>query len=176
MCGVTASVDVSQVAIAAKMAVFCLEGFVAKPTLGQLDGCKKADLFAIAKHYGFSVSSSLVKAELRAAVTDGLVQSGVLSLTDLPAGAAARQSASVAEDVATPPDAADTLGVKPGGDKQFTLPRYYPLSVESSPTSREDARLKVRLARLHLEREERETRAPAQEGVGAKEVGGRNRH
>lgn len=158
------------------MAVFCLEGFVAKPTLGQLDGCKKADLFAIAKHYGFSVSSSLVKAELRAAVTDGLVQSGVLSLTDLPAGAAARQSASVAEDVATPPDAADTLGVKPGGDKQFTLPRYYPLSVESSPTSREDARLKVRLARLHLEREERETRAPAQEGVGAKEVGGRNRH
>ncbi|CAM4523472.1 unnamed protein product [Leuciscus chuanchicus] len=135
------------------MTAFSLEEFVANPTLERLGVCKKTDLFAIAKHYGFSASSSLVKAELRAVVTDGLVQRGVVSSLDLPAGAAAKQSGPVVEEVATPHDVTDTPGVKRGEGKQFTLPRYNPLSVESSSTSGGDARLKVRLARLHLEKE-----------------------
>lgn len=40
--------------------------------------------------------------------------------------------------------------------KPFTLPQFDPLSVESSPRSRLDARIKVRLARLQIEKEDRE--------------------
>lgn len=49
-----------------------------------------------------------------------------------------------------------TPTVKQGEDErqQFTLPRFVTHSVESS--SQDDARLKVRLARLHLDRDERE--------------------
>lgn len=36
------------------------------------------------------------------------------------------------------------------------MPQFVPFSVESSPGSKLDARLKVRLARLQLEKEERE--------------------
>lgn len=111
---VSVSVCVSQVAIVVRTAAFSLEEFVANPTLEQLGGCKKTDLFVIAKHYGFSASSSLVKAELWAVVTDGLVQSGVFSSLDLPAGAAAKQSGPVVEEVATPHDVTDTPGVKRG--------------------------------------------------------------
>ena len=51
-----------------------------------------------------------------------------------------------------------TPGVKhdDGDEKQFTLPRFEPLSVETTPGSRVDARIKLRLARLQLENGERE--------------------
>ena len=51
-----------------------------------------------------------------------------------------------------------TPGVKhdDGDEKQFTLPRFEPLSVETTPGSRVDARITLRLARLQLENGERE--------------------
>lgn len=51
-----------------------------------------------------------------------------------------------------------TPAVQSGGveEKPLTLPQFVPFSVESSPGSKLDARLKVRLARLQLEKEERE--------------------
>ena len=51
-----------------------------------------------------------------------------------------------------------TPGAKRGDmdEKQFTLPRFDPLSVETTPGSRMDPRVKLRLARLQLEKEERE--------------------
>lgn len=39
--------------------------------------------------------------------------------------------------------------------KLFTLPRFDPLSVESSPGSKLDAWLKLRIARLQLDQQER---------------------
>ena len=54
---------------------FVLEQFVASPTVGQLDWCRKVDLRL--------VSSALVKSELKATLLTGLVEQRVLSLPTL---------------------------------------------------------------------------------------------
>lgn len=45
---------------------FDVEAFVSDPSLIVFDRCKKNDLRVIAEHYSVPVSSSLVKAELKA--------------------------------------------------------------------------------------------------------------
>ncbi|KAG8000354.1 Ribonuclease inhibitor [Nibea albiflora] len=62
------------------------------------------------------------------------------------------------ERTAEPQLAGVTPDVRGGGVevKPLTLPQFVPYSLQSSPGSRLDARLKVRLARLQLETEERE--------------------
>lgn len=62
------------------MAAFDVEAFVSDPSLIAFDRCKKSDLRVIAEHYGLPVSSSLVKAELKAVLLDELVNRGVFSL------------------------------------------------------------------------------------------------
>nr|XP_043874918.1 uncharacterized protein LOC122764957 isoform X2 [Solea senegalensis] len=140
---------------------FSVEEFVAKPTLSQLDICRKADLFAIADRYDIKVTTSLLKKELKAAVVDGLVEGGVCGLpATVPESAGeVRSEARGAEATQRQRDILNiTPGVKHGNmdEKQFTLPRFEPLSVETTPGSRIDARIKLRLARLQLENEERE--------------------
>ncbi len=126
------------------MAVFNREEFVANPTLKQLDLCRKVDLCFVANYFSISVSNTLVKSEMKEAVVSGLVQKGVLSLV------AGETSSDVQVEVTDKAEHADVV------TPLFTLPRLLPLSVESSSSSRDDARLKVRLVRLQLDREERE--------------------
>ncbi|XP_058495160.1 uncharacterized protein LOC131466089 isoform X2 [Solea solea] len=141
--------------------VFSVEEFVAKPTLSQLDHCRKADLFAIADRYDIKVTTSLLKKELKAAVVDGLVEGGVCGLpATVPESAG--EVCSEARGAEATQRQRDILNITPGvkyGDrdeKQFTLPRFEPLSIETTPGSRIDARIKLRLARLQLENGERE--------------------
>lgn len=135
------------------MAVFNREEFLANPTLNQLDLCRKVDLYFVATHFSIPVSSTLVKREMKEAVVSGLVQKGILSL------GAGEISLDVQVEVTDKSEQADvvTPKVKQGGDEQqcFTLPRLYLVMCESS-LSRDDARLRVRLARLQLDKEERE--------------------
>nr|XP_043896825.1 uncharacterized protein LOC122778793 [Solea senegalensis] len=140
---------------------FSVEEFVAKPTLSQLDICRKADLFAIADRYDIKVTTSLLKKELKAAVIDGLVEGGVCGLpATVPESAG--EVCSEARGAEATQRQRDILNITPGvkhgnmDEKQFTLPRFEPLSVETTPGSRIDARIKLRLARLQLENEERE--------------------
>ncbi|XP_033945079.1 uncharacterized protein [Pseudochaenichthys georgianus] len=118
---------------------FVLEQFVASPTVGQLDGCRKVDLRLVADHYHVSVSSALVKSELKATLITGLVEQGVLRrpvLVESPGTVV--QSATKQANI-------------------FTTPQFDSFSAGSSPTgSKVDARVKVRMARLQCEREERE--------------------
>lgn len=121
-------------------AAFSVEEFVAKPTLSQLNNCRKVDLFAIADRYGIKVSTSLRKKELKAAVVDGLVKGGVCSL---PAAVAVAGSAGEASSEARGAEAAErqedilnmTPGVKhdDGDEKQFTLPRFEPFVCRIDP-------------------------------------------
>lgn len=62
------------------MAAFDLSEFVSDPSLNQLETCRKDDLFAIADHYGISVSTSLLKCDLKAVVVEGLISEGVFGL------------------------------------------------------------------------------------------------
>ncbi len=121
------------------MAVFNREEFVANPTLKQLDLCRKVDLCFVANYFSISVSSTLVKSEMKEAVVSGLVQKGVLSLV------AGETSSDVQVEVTDKAEHANVV------TPLFTLPRLLPHSVESSSSSRDDARLKVRLVRLQLD-------------------------
>ncbi len=122
------------------MAVFNREEFVANPTLKQLDLCRKVDLCFVANYFSISVSSTLVKSEMKEAVVSGLVQKGVISLV------AGETSSDVQVEVTDKAEHANVV------TPLFTLPRLLPLSVESSSSSRDDARQ----VRLQLDREERE--------------------
>ena len=129
------------------VAAFSVDEFVEEPALCKLDNGRKADLFAIADHYGIPVSVSLLK-ELKAAVVEGLVERGVCSLPAPVAVAMAVSAGEVPSEFrgggAIEPRAIFivTPGAKRGDmdEKQFTLPRFDPLSVETTPGSRMDAR------------------------------------
>ena len=94
-------------------------------------------------------------------MVDGLVKGGVCSLPATVAGPTGEASSKSrgAEAAERQEDILNmTPGVKhdDGDEKQFTLPHFESLSVETTPGSRVDARIKLRLARLQLENGERE--------------------
>lgn len=64
------------------MALFSLESFVSNPTLKQFDCCRKDVLCIIAAHYDIPVSKPLVKKELKSIILGGLVDRGVVLLSD----------------------------------------------------------------------------------------------
>ncbi|XP_034056780.1 uncharacterized protein LOC117536141 [Gymnodraco acuticeps] len=137
---------------------FVLEQFVASPTVGQLDCCRKVDLRLVADHYHVSVSSALVKSELKATLLTGLVEQGVLSRPT-----SVESPGAVAGAVAAVSHGGGRIGVTPGVQsateraKLFTTPQFGSFSAGSSPTgSKLDARVKVRMARLQCAREERD--------------------
>ncbi|KAL7369615.1 hypothetical protein ABVT39_003556 [Epinephelus coioides] len=153
------------------MATFDIGVFVSNPSLTVLDKCKKSDLRAIADHYEIVVSSALSKAELKAVILEGLLNRRVLSLlapedvSQLVVGAAASPGVSPLGAHALP--AAEGHSDHPTGEttelpgftpavgkdgmtvRPVTLPPFVPISAESTPGSKLDARLKIRLARLH---------------------------
>lgn len=123
---------------------------------------KKAVLFDIASFYSIPVARSL---GLRAAVIRALRDQGVLSVDRTSAvrvdaaavalsgsGPSARSEA----EVTVRADVTPLVQVaKPEEKDPLYFPRFDPVSPESSPGSKLDARLKLRLARLRLEQEEK---------------------
>ncbi len=110
----------------------------------------------ISEYYGIPVSSSLAKKELKAVLLGGLVSNGVFLLAAVSSGEG-RADPQVGE-AAEQQSVSFTPGVMSGDmeGKPFTLPPFDPLSVESSPGSILDAKLKVNLALLQLEKDDRE--------------------
>ena len=114
------------------------------PTLGKFDKCTKKDLHEIAEYYGICVSVSLRKAELKAFVFTGLVSQGVFS-----APVSGPDPEVSAHDVTDQAVNVTLVFRHEGAERQpVTLPQFEPMSVDSSPGSKLDARLKVRLIRL----------------------------
>ena len=112
----------------------------------------RVDQFSIADHFDIPVSKTIVKADLKQLLLTGLVTSHVLETpvklgTPIP-GALGSPNRSVSGDSAE-------LGLK----VPSTLPRFDPSSGSASIVGLGDtARTRVRLARLQLEREEKERR------------------
>lgn len=141
--------------------VFVLDYFVAKPEIYWLllrtmvslllPPLKKVELKASVIRE--SCILGVFGASAVDAVQDGkAVSAGVSPLhVSSVAGPSARADAEVVGGDATP------LAHVSGGEGKpvLTLPRFDPLSAESSASSKLDARLKWRLARLKMEREER---------------------
>ncbi|KAA8593614.1 hypothetical protein FQN60_009730, partial [Etheostoma spectabile] len=101
--------------------------------------------------------------KLKAFVLDGLFSKEVFSV-----------SAPVCDpDLAvSEPDTITPVVRHEGADRQpVTLPQFEPMSVDSSPGSKLDARLKVRSMRLQVEREKKEAFS-APQSVRVEEIGG----
>lgn len=141
------------------MATFDIAVFLANPSLVQLDTYRKRDLHEVASFYGICVSAALRKAELKAALVSGLVEKGIVALpvsASLPEYGVTFQPVLQVPDQAVAPSVSAPVAQGLPEDPPMTLPRFEPLSVESSVGSKQDAKLRVRLACLQLEKEERE--------------------
>lgn len=139
------------------MASFDLKSFLIRPSVKQLDQCRKEDLVEIAQHFSLTGVRQLLKADLKAVIVDELVERGNLVLPAM--------SDAVPEDWETQkleaePSAAQGEGGDSEDNGRFTpplaFPRHEALSPGGSVGSREGANLKVRLARLQLEATDKE--------------------
>ncbi|KAL3992385.1 DnaJ-like proiein [Sarotherodon galilaeus] len=140
-------------------AAFCLQHFIDAPSIEIINSCRKNDLLQIVDHFQLQVSKNLRKCDLKPLVVDKLVEAGVIQAPVLPVVSGVPSQAAVVEESQN-----GSCGDGEGderGKMPRTLPRYDPLSSGSSE-GREGARLKVRLARLQLEAEEKAQNRRAQ--------------
>lgn len=150
------------------MAQFNIDQFLEQPSLEQLACCRKDDLAKIASCFSISYSKQLVKKELRDLIVNKLVELNLLTLPSeisvssaLPTDAvpAAESESAGPSNIAKKPQELTPevdMEVVGGIATPVTLPRFDPLSVSpGSVGSKVDARLKVRLARLQFEAEEK---------------------
>ncbi|XP_013889416.1 uncharacterized protein LOC106536648, partial [Austrofundulus limnaeus] len=148
------------------MAQFDLKHFLECPSLDQLELCRKDDLSQIATHFSISCPKQLLKTELKNLVVERLVE---LKLIEFPEPSVAQPSVSATVPSAGPSEGGrkavgktqavshlpEVTKVSEGIETPYTLPRV-DLSVgNSSAGSKAATRLKVRLARLQLEAQEK---------------------
>lgn len=149
------------------MSLFSLEVFLANPTIEQIDRCRKDDLILIANHFSITLSKQLLKRELKALIVGELAEQDILVLPAQSGPAVLTPS----EGAAGQPGVGDFLGASAiketdseGAERlktPYTLPRYDPPSSASSGAMG-DARLKLRLARIRMEAEEKAQQRKAQ--------------
>ncbi|XP_070398722.1 uncharacterized protein [Nothobranchius furzeri] len=133
------------------MATFDLHTFVAAPSRRLLESCRKADLQQVAAHFNLPVPKQLTKAALRKLLVDYLETQGLLPPPSTP-------------DESPPPSdeeegrliqKRETLASAPPSSADRSPPAS--ISSRASPASSPltGARLKLRLARLKIEAEEK---------------------
>ena len=147
--------------------MFNLEGFLSDPSVDQIDRCRKKDLYAIAAHFSFEASAGLLKAELKEAVVQMLVHEKVFGTgsgatasepTISPSLSSSSEKESreevvvergLVESKPVPVDTDANVEFKP----PHTVPRFSPFSL---PRVSDDARHRLRIARLQLEAQEKD--------------------
>lgn len=136
---------------------FDLDSFLASPSISLADACRKDDLAKVASHFGLTVFRQILKKELKKLVLDKLVELQLVEASELTASA-------MVEDDNLGGEACRLLleGAPPSqeevevGKPPATVPLSDPPSPSlSSAESKEQARLKIRLARLKLESQEK---------------------
>ncbi|KAL1254352.1 hypothetical protein QQF64_016581 [Cirrhinus molitorella] len=135
------------------MATFDLDSFVENPTVEKLDRCRKDDLVTIASHYQISeVKQSFKKEAIKAIVYNRLVELNVLVRSE------SVDAIESTEEVVTPVRRESVEDLSPAteveAEVRARLPPFEPFS-PSSTASKGETRLKVRLARLQLEAQDK---------------------
>lgn len=145
---------------------FCplLLDFIDNPSFEKVDSCRKEDLLCFAAHFNISIQKYDFKRDIRNKVLEQLFELNVLvapaqpraenSFDDVPSAAPGVSPVLDGKGEqavqATPPGKGAEHEAPPA-----TLLHFVPFSPESDGYS-VDARLRVRLARLHLEAQEKE--------------------
>ncbi len=143
------------------MEVFNLQDFVTSPSVEQINLCRKQDLLQIADHFQIVVSKQSLKKEIKRILILRLNELQVLPTSNVGGvetggdvnmdGVALAQFSSGEKDKWSGGADADA---EAEAEAKAGLPPFEPFS-PSSVDSREGTRLKVRLARLHYEAQER---------------------
>lgn len=118
-------------------------------------------MFLIAQHYEILISRTLRKEELKACLVAGLFDKGVFPSMETVSTSAAELAAPAAGSpplrvsIGDPVTPVTGVGAEVG--PSFSMPKFEPLSLstEASPVIRSDSRLKLRLARLQLETQDK---------------------
>ena len=143
---------------------FNLQDFLDNPSVDKLDLSRKDDLLCIAAHFDITVHRNRVKKEIRREIVESLVGLKVFGSLTQPAAEPLADEVSVSgagvasfqEDMEEQAAQATPLLTQTEGQARLaTLPRFDPFSPEFHGSSM-DAKLKVRLARLQLEAQEKE--------------------
>lgn len=140
---------------------FELQDFIDSPSLEKINACRKDDLLCIAAHFDILVQKHGLKKEIKNKVVEKLVELKVLRIPfhQVQTEAEDDVALAVSSDSDTKREGiiqATPLGGRLEGEgPPATLPRFDPFSPGSSRPSSE-ARLKVRLARLQFEAQEKE--------------------
>ncbi len=151
------------------MATFDLNVFLNQPSAAVLETCRKDDLFLISQYFEIPVSKTLLKKDLKACLVAGLISKNVLPSVDNVSESAESGAAVAEEEIAplrspvddpvTPIANAGAYSLGGGAEvgPPLSMPKFEPfsLSTEASPVSQVDSRLKLRLARLQLETQDR---------------------
>lgn len=133
------------------MATSAISSFVDAPSVSQLVGLRKADLYAIANHYKISVPTQALKAELLVLVRKGLIEQGFCSLKKGESEVSEGEETAEGQVIGFSPTRSEE-GVQEG---PFTLPKFNP-SPSSGHSVSSSAKLKLRLARLEIEQRDKE--------------------
>lgn len=141
------------------MATFDLNSFIKQPSLEGLKKCRKDDFFHIAQHFEIPVSKTALKRDLKACLTAGLIDRGVVPAENIPEKSG-ESLTPVADERSLSSDGEPVTPVVPRREvgASFSLPKFEPLTLSSTGGSsppRENARLKVRLARVRLEMQDK---------------------
>ncbi len=153
---VYSTIGYSESGITEKMNIFDLQSFIDNPTLDKFDRCRKDDLLKIAEHYGISVVRQALKKTIKGVILQKLVELDVLVLPDADDGEAAQSAGDTrpSSPVASEKALSEAAEVEVESDAKAALPPFYPFS-PPSVGSESDVRLKVRLARMQMEVQER---------------------
>lgn len=142
---------------------FTLDDFMNNPSVELVHACRKDDLLCIAAYFDIAVQKSWVKKEMKKRVLEELVNLKILSLSPAP------PVSEVSVDVTSPstegalqsaqePAALVTPHMDRGDNAApATVPHFDPLSPPLPLGSSQDSELKVRLKRLQLEAQEKES-------------------
>lgn len=133
------------------MVMFSLERFLESPSLEELDSCRKDDLVMIASHFQISVNKNALKKEIKSVVCNRLVELNVLVL---PENATVGDSVEVDTFGRSENVSEEDLTPMVEAEAREGLPPFEPFS-PMSVCSKEETRLKVRLARLQLDSKEK---------------------
>ncbi len=128
--------------------------FIENPSLDLIEKCHKDDLLVIADHFQISVNRQLLKREIKSAVLTGLVEQKLLSSSV--SGREADQSSTdtIGESAEANVEVDRLVEADAEAEAKAGLPPFEPFS-PATPGAKEDAQLKLRLARLRIEAEER---------------------
>lgn len=128
---------------------FDISEFLLNPTYESLISCTRSMLFNIAAKLGVEYPKQILKRDLQNLIMEELEEQGLVTRLERPATGTVEDEGILLKEK-TPP--AREAGSAP--ETPVTLPKYEPLSRGSSDSLCE-AKLKVRLARLQMEIEDR---------------------